>query len=94
MTMKYQRKSTIMIEKVGIKEQDDVMVQDQNGGSIYVVNWSAGYLLQLLESPLGTEELGEIVSSEFQADKEQLKEQLAQMIEIFNRNGWVDVIET
>lgn len=91
--MKYQRKSTIMTEKVGIKEQDDVMVQDQNGGSIYVVNWSAGYLLRLLESPREAEELVELASSEFQADKEMLREQVVQMVEIFNRNGWIDAIE-
>lgn len=91
--MKYQRRSTIMMEKVGLKEQDDVMIQDQNGGIIYVVNWSAGYLLQLLESPCEIDALVEKVSSEFQDDNEQMREQIEEMVKIFLQNGWIDAIE-
>lgn len=91
--MKYQRKSTIMMEKVGLKEQDDVMIQDQNGGIIYVVNWSAGYLLQLLESPYEIDVLVEKVSSEFQADSEQMRTQIEEMVKIFLQNGWLDAVE-
>ena len=78
--MKYQKAEHLIIEKVGLAENDDVMIQNEETGEVIVVNWSAGVILDKLTAPASMEEVVDAISAEFNCDSADIADDIRRLL--------------